>query len=111
MEIRIYRTAAGARPFVAWVGALRDLRARAKIQSRLARLNTGNFGDAKSVGDGVSELRVDWGPGYRIYFSRVGQVVVLLLCAGDKKTQQKDIQRVKTYLQDYKTRSSENPDA
>lgn len=81
-----------------------DRAARARVQTRLARVAVGNLGDFKPVGDGVLEMRIDWGPGYRIYFSRDGEVVVLLLCGGDKRTQQKDIERAKSYLNDYEAR-------
>jgi putative addiction module killer protein len=80
--------------------------ARAGLEARIARVAVGNFGDSEPVGDGVLELRIDWGPGYRVYFARLGQVVVLLLCGGDKTTQQKDIDRAKTYFADYKARSA-----
>lgn len=66
----------------------------------------GNFGDSEPVGEGVMELRVDWGPGYRVYLARLGQSVVLLLCGGDKRTQDKDIKRAKEYFKDYKARSA-----
>lgn len=107
VELRYYQTAAGARPFVAWLGGLADGQARARIQARLARVAAGNFGDVAPVGDGVLELRIDWGPGYRMYFARVGNVIVLLLCGGDKRTQQRDIKRAKDYFQDYKRRSAQ----
>ena len=109
IEIRFYQTAAGDRPFTEWIEALRDQQARARIQARLARVAAGNFGDTEPAGEGVLELRIDWGPGYRVYFSRIGQVVVLLLCGGDKRTQQKDIDRAKACLKDYKTRSAKKP--
>ena len=99
-----YQTASGRRPFVEWLAALDDRRARAKIEARLARVAAGNFGDVEAVGEGVLELRVDWGPGYRIYFARLGQVIVLLLCGGDKSTQQKDIEHAKDCFKDYKAR-------
>ena len=67
----------------------------------------GNFGDVEPVGEGVLELRIDWGPGYRVYFGRIGQVVVLLLCGGDKRTQQRDIKRAKDYFEDYKRRTAQ----
>ncbi len=70
--------------FSEWVNSLRDLRAVARIDARIGRLRLGNFGDAKSVGDGVSELRIDCGPGYRVYFTRRGEAVVILLCGGAK---------------------------
>ena len=67
----------------------------------------GTFGDAEPVGAGVMELRIDWGPGYRVYFARIGQVIVLLLCGGDKRTQQRDINRAKEYFEDYKARAAQ----
>jgi len=70
-----------------WLQDLRDQQARARIRIRLDRLALGNFGDCEPVGGGVIELRIDWGPGYRVYCTRLGQVIVLLLCGGDKKTQ------------------------
>ena len=77
-----------------WINSLRDLRAVARIDARIGRLRLGNFGDAKSVGDGVSELR-DYGPGYRVYFTRRGETVVILLCGGAKGSQARDIERAK----------------
>ncbi len=90
-----YQTANGKRPFVEWLAALHDRQARVKIQARLARVAVGNFGDVETVGEGVLELKVDWGPGYRVYFARIDRTLVLLLCGGDKSTQQKDIDRAK----------------
>ena len=81
--------------FSRWIDQLRDDQAIARIVTRIYRLSLGNFGDVKSVGDGVSELRIDYGPGYRVYFARIGSLVVLLLIGGTKKTQQKDIERAK----------------
>jgi putative addiction module killer protein len=81
--------------FSEWLEALRDQRAKARIAQRLQRLTRGNFGDAKSVGDGVSELRIDCGPGYRAYYTRRADTVVILLCGGDKSSQDRDIQKAK----------------
>ena len=81
--------------FREWLHKLRDDRARAKIVDRLVRVEGGNFGDIEPVGDGVSELRIDYGPGYRVYFTRRGRVVIVILCGGDKRTQTKDIKRAK----------------
>ena len=78
-----------------------------KIQARLARVAVGNLGDARSVGNGVMELRIDWGPGYRVYFVRFRNMLVLLLCGGDKRAQQKDIERAKAYFEDYKARTAD----
>jgi putative addiction module killer protein len=77
--------------FSTWLRKLRDLQTLARIQIRIRRLSLGNFGDVKPVGDGVSELRVDYGPGYRVYLQQQGSVLVLLLAGGSKKTQQSDI--------------------
>ena len=81
--------------FDLWLRTLRDLRGAARIQARLDRFVMGNPGDIKSVGDGVFEMRIDYGPGYRVYYTRQGVLVVLLLCGGDKSTQTKDIARAK----------------
>jgi len=81
--------------FRKWRIRLKDQRARALIAARLDRLAFGNAGDVKPVGEGISELRIDYGPGYRIYFQKRGNSIVLLLCAGDKSTQAKDIQTAK----------------
>jgi putative addiction module killer protein len=75
-----------------WFANLRDKQARARINTRIRRLSLGNPGDVKPVGEGVSELRIDYGPGYRVYFLQRGREVVILLAGGDKRTQQKDIQ-------------------
>lgn len=77
--------------FAAWIDNLDDKRARARIQVRIERLALGNPGDVKPVGEGVSELRIDYGPGYRVYFTRVGLEIVVLLAGGDKRTQSADI--------------------
>lgn len=79
--------------FSEWLGRLRDREARARIQVRLQRLRLGLFGDAKPVGEGVGELRIDYGPGYRVYYIRQGAELIVLLCGGDKRRQQQDIVR------------------
>ncbi len=79
--------------FATWLDDLRDVRARARIQVRIQRLAHGNPGDVKPVREGVSEMRIDYGPGYRVYFTRRGNVLVVLLCGGDKRTQDADITR------------------
>ena len=78
-----------------WVTSLADMRAQALITARVERLALGNPGNVKSLGDGVSELKINLGPGYRVYFTRTGKTVVLLLCGGDKSSQAKDIRRAK----------------
>jgi putative addiction module killer protein len=81
--------------FANWLRKLRDEQARARIQIRIRRLSLENFGDVKPVGEGLSELRIDYGPGYRVYFQQIGNVVVLLLIGGTKKTQEADIAKAK----------------
>lgn len=81
--------------FRTWFLGMRDLNAQARIGARIRRAAQGNLGDAKSVGAGVSEMRIDYGPGYRVYFTRRGPLVILLLCGGDKRTQSADIKRAK----------------
>ena len=81
--------------FASWLQGLRDLAARARILRRLDRLRQGNPGDVQPVGEGVSELRIDYGPGYRVYFVRRGAITLLLLCGGDKHTQDRDIREAK----------------
>lgn len=77
--------------FANWLDSLRDVRARARIQVRIERLAAGNPGDVQPVGEGVSELRIDYGPGYRVYFKKIGSAVLILLAAGGKRTQEADI--------------------
>lgn len=77
--------------YARWLDNLRDIRARARVLARVERLAAGNPGDVKSVGEGVSEMRIDYGPGYRVYFTRRGNEIVILLAGGDKSTQNADI--------------------
>ena len=86
--------------FAKWLGGLRDRQARARVQVRLDRLALGLAGDAKPVGSGISELRIDYGPGYRVYFKRQGDDVVILLAGGDKRTQDRDIRRALALARD-----------
>lgn len=88
--------------FDGWLTALRDRQARARIETRIRRLSVGNPGDVKPVGEGVSEMRIDYGPGYRVYFMRRGPVVVVLLCGGDKGSQDRDIALAKTIAAQWK---------
>lgn len=88
--------------FDKWLRRLRDPRARARIAARIRRLSLGNPGDVQPVGDGISELRIDYGPVYRVYFRRQGAVLVLLLCGGDKDTQQRDIAMAKAIAAQWK---------
>lgn len=103
-EIRHYLTAFGKNLFEDWLDSLRDAKAEGRIAARIARLTAGNFGDCKPVGDGVWELRIDWGPGYRVYYAMSTRTCVLLLCGGDKRRQSADISRAIEYWNDYQRR-------
>ncbi len=98
----VYETAGGKFPFDDWFGKLRDKRTKANIDARLVRLRLGNFGVCRAVGNGVSELKIDYGPGYRVYFGRDGEVIVVLLLGGEKSTQAKDIKKAHEFWADYK---------
>lgn len=104
-EIKIFQADSGDVPFSSWLKTLRDVQARAIIRSRLNRLRLGNFGDSKSVGDGVFELRIKFGPGYRIYFADDGLSVILILWGGDKSSQDSDILKAKLFWNLYRSRS------
>jgi len=110
-RIRIYLQQNGKRPFSDWFNKLRDRKAQARIDARLARVQLGNFGDTKAVGEGVLELRIDYGPGYRVYLGRDGSAIVILLLGGDKRAQSKDIDTAKKYWADYKARKTEDRNA
>jgi len=88
--------------FRRWLSSLKDRRAAAKIQARLDRAAGGNLGDVKPVRDGIAEMRIDHGPGYRLYFTRRGPLLILLLAGGDKRTQQADIERAIHIAQDWR---------
>lgn len=105
-EVRVYFDSKGVRPFTVWRKSLRDRRAVTKIEKRVERLEEGNLGDTKSVGGGVFELRIDYGPEYRIYFGQVRKNIIILLCGGHKSSQDEDIQRARQYLNDYRRRKS-----
>ena len=100
--IVIYERPKGKSPFLDWLLGLRDIQARAIIRARINRLELGNFGDCKSVGGGVLELRVAFGPGYRVYLGRDGDTVVALLCGGDKGSQSKDVRKAQFLWKDYR---------
>ena len=95
MEVRRYLTTAGRNVFSEWLAELADRSAKARIADRIDRLSQGNPGDCKMLGGGLFELRINWGPGYRVYFKQTDKAVVLLLCGGDKSTQARDIKRAK----------------
>ena len=89
--------------FDRWLRKLKDRRAAARVQVRIDRLAAGNPGDVKPVGEGISELRIDYGPGYRVYYLQEGRRLILLLCGGDKSSQQKDIEEAKRIAADWKS--------
>ena len=101
IEVRKYQDSIGRVPYDRWFNKLRDSRAKSRIQIRVDRLAIGLEGDSKSVGSGVRELRIPEGRGYRVYFGRDGDTVVLLLCGGEKSTQSQDIEKAKQYWRDY----------
>ena len=103
-EIFHYLTTGGVDVFEAWLDGLGDAIAVARIMSRVDRVQAGNFGDHRSVGSGVWELRIDHGPGYRVYYALAGRHVVLLLCGGDKRKQPSDIRRAIAMWNDYNER-------
>jgi putative addiction module killer protein len=101
-EVESYVCPDGSCPFNEWLASLRDQQARARIRTRINRVRLGNLGDCKSVGGGVWELRIDYGPGYRVYFGMIGSKLVILLCGGDKRSQSNDIKNAIEYWEDYK---------
>jgi putative addiction module killer protein len=107
IEIRHYVTSSGTDIFQEWLDSLGDAKTEAKIAARITRLAAGNFGDCKPLSDGVWELRIDWGPGYRVYYALISRACVLLLCGGDKRKQSADISRAVGYWNDYQRRTEE----
>lgn len=103
MDLRYYVADKGQSPFEGWFSEL-DVAAAAKVSVALARLESGNLSNVKTVGEGVLEYRIDWGPGYRVYFGRDGAILVILLSGGTKKRQQRDIETAKALWADYKRR-------
>lgn len=104
IELVRYQRKDGLEPYTEWFRRLRDTAAKTSIAKRLRRVEVANFGDCRSVGGGVSELRIDFGPGYRVYFGTLGSLLVILLCGGDKSSQERDIERAKTFWADWKRR-------
>ena len=107
-QILMYQTTGGIVPFEQWVSSLKDKNLRHRVTSRLDRLVLGNFGDVKQIAVGVLELRLHFGPGYRIYCGLDGDTIIILLCAGDKSTQSNDISRAQKYWKDYLRRKHES---
>ena len=106
LTIEIF-TVAGNVPFTEWLDDLPDLQARARIRARVDRLETGNPGRYEDLRGGLRELKIDWGPGYRVYWAQIGQTIVLLLCGGDKRSQTKDIETARKYFAQYMERKDE----
>lgn len=104
LEIEIYETPFGRCPFDEWFESIRETGTKAKILTRLDRLKMGNFGDCKALGDGISELRIHYSPGLRIYYTKRGLKIILLLTGGDKSFQSKDIMKAKEYFKEYQSR-------
>ncbi|MBS3028777.1 MAG: type II toxin-antitoxin system RelE/ParE family toxin [Dolichospermum sp. DET50] len=104
-EIQNYITSNRKTPFAEWLDDLKDLQAIIKIEKRIKRVKLGNLGNYRTVGEGVCEIKIDYGPGYRIYFGQIGSKIILLLCGGDKSTQEQDILTAKEYWRDYDNRS------
>lgn len=105
IDVRRYVTESGQDVIGDWLAEFKDVRARAKVAARIARLSAGNFGDCRPLRDGVWELRIGWGPGYRVYYALVERTCVLLLCGGDKRKQTADIKRAIAYWHDYRRRT------
>lgn len=105
-ELRIYITPNGKQPFSEWLGGIKDKVVEARIRRRLDRLGMGHYGDVKPISDGISELRLQFGPGYRIYFGEVDCKIVILLCAGSKGSQARDIQKAKDYWYEFTKRKN-----
>lgn len=101
LHVEYYETPTGTAPFRKWRQGIKDAKARQAVDARIARFRTGNLGVSGSVGEGVSESRIDLGPGYRIYYGIHGQTIVLL-CGGDKSSQDEDVRRAKSFWEDYK---------
>lgn len=101
-----YQRGDGREPFTEWLNTLRDKVAQARIRIRLRQIQTGNFGDCEPVGEGVTELRIHVGAGYRVYFGRHGKLVVILLCGGDKRSQPADIKQAKALWMEWKRRQA-----
>lgn len=104
-ELIFYESPKGKLPFEKWLSKVNDLRAQVKVETRLNRLIKGNYGDCSPLRNGVSELRIDYGPGYRVYFGEMkNELVIVLLLGGTKKTQSKDVELAIQYWEDYKQR-------
>lgn len=106
-QIILYDLQNGKEPFDIWLSSIKDKTTRAKIKTSILRLSVGNYGDCKRLSNNISELRLHFGSGYRIYFSDLNKIIILLLCGGDKSAQSKDIEKATNYLKDYKERNND----
>jgi putative addiction module killer protein len=102
-QLIIYADKMGYEPFQEWIDELRDRQGRQRIIKRIQRLQLGNYGDVEPIGEGLSERRLFFGPGYRVYFGESGGNIVVLLCGGDKSSQSRDIENAKAYWQEYQS--------
>jgi len=107
-DLQKYTTADGKCPFENWFGDLKDKKSQAIIDARLTRLRLGNLGKYRDLGEGVKELKINFGPGFRVYFTESTETIVILLCGGDKGTQDRDIKKAKKYLNDFLRRSEDD---
>ena len=107
-RLEYYFTADGRVPYREWFDSLKERKTKQRIDARLAHVRAGNLGVHRTVGEGVTELILDFGPGYRLYFGQVGATIVVLLCGGDKSTQHKDIETAHTYWVDYRRRHAQD---
>ncbi len=105
-QIIDYLTESGRDPLKDWLASLADRQARARVLVRVQRMAAGNFGDCKPIAEGVWELRIDYGPGYRVYYARAGEKLLLLLIGGDKRKQQADIDTALAYWNDWNRRNA-----
>jgi putative addiction module killer protein len=109
-QILFYVDEEGNEPFLTWLNNLRDKQGRRRILNRLSRVQEGNYGDVAPIGEGLSELRLFFGPGYRIFFGEEAENIVVILCGGDKSSQNRDIEDAKAYWKEYQSRAKdENP--
>lgn len=104
-QVVLYADETGYEPFQTWIDSLRDTQGRRRILKRLLRVQQGNYGDVEPIGEGLSELRLFFGPGYRVYFGEDAGNIVVILCGGDKSSQDRDIENAKAYWQEYKSRA------
>jgi len=106
-QVLIYDLENGKEPFTSWLKSIKDNITQARIKSAILRLSNGNFSDIKKLNSDISELRLHFGSGYRVYFSELDKIIILLLCGGDKSTQSKDIKKASMYLKNYKEQQND----